>query len=151
MLYNLGNILKDMTNFEIHQNLFKYWFALLHFAMDYPVAPNFNEGSLMHWVGGLWALTQDPLIRHHRTLTLVGFWRTAFYFLMAFEFWRIFVNLIWDIWKFHIHLKILHMCDNLQISIRRAKTVFKKKEHFQKRYKDAIIFTTNSIWNQVGV
>ena len=26
-----------MTNFKIHQNLFKYWFALLHFAMDDPV------------------------------------------------------------------------------------------------------------------
>ena len=32
----LGDILKAITNFIIHQKLFKYWFTLLHFAMDDP-------------------------------------------------------------------------------------------------------------------
>ena len=32
--YSLGNMLKAITNFQIHQNLFKYWFTLWHFAMD---------------------------------------------------------------------------------------------------------------------
>jgi hypothetical protein len=26
-----------IADFEIHQNLFKYWFTLLHFVMDDPV------------------------------------------------------------------------------------------------------------------
>ena len=28
---------RNIINFEIHQNLFKYWFTLWHFAMDDPV------------------------------------------------------------------------------------------------------------------
>ena len=47
-LFSLGNIVKAITDLEIHQLLLKYWFTLLHFAMDHPVAQNFNEGSLTH-------------------------------------------------------------------------------------------------------
>ena len=35
--YNLWNILKAITNFKIHQYLFKYVFTSWHFAMDDPV------------------------------------------------------------------------------------------------------------------
>ena len=35
--YNHGYIVKAISNFEIHQELFKIWFTLLHFAMDDPV------------------------------------------------------------------------------------------------------------------
>ena len=37
-MLKFGNILKAITNFETHQNLFKHLFTLLHFAMDDPVA-----------------------------------------------------------------------------------------------------------------
>ena len=30
-------MLKAITNFQIYQNLFKYWFTLSHFALDDPV------------------------------------------------------------------------------------------------------------------
>ena len=30
-------MLKAINIFKIHQNLFKYWFTLLHFALDDPV------------------------------------------------------------------------------------------------------------------
>ena len=30
-------MLKAINNFVIYQNLFKYWFTLLHFDMDDPV------------------------------------------------------------------------------------------------------------------
>jgi hypothetical protein len=35
--YHLGNMLKAINNFQIYQNLFKYWFTLLHFVLDDPV------------------------------------------------------------------------------------------------------------------
>ena len=37
-MLKFGNILKAITNFKIHQNLFNHLFTLLHFAMDDPVA-----------------------------------------------------------------------------------------------------------------
>ena len=34
---SLGNMLKTIIEFEIHQNLFQNWFSLLHFATEDPV------------------------------------------------------------------------------------------------------------------
>ena len=34
--YSLNEMPKAITNFAIHENLFKYWFTLRHFAMDDP-------------------------------------------------------------------------------------------------------------------
>ena len=31
------NMLKAIKNFQIHQNLYKYWFTFIHFDMEHPV------------------------------------------------------------------------------------------------------------------
>ena len=44
----LGTILNAMTNFKIHQNLFKYWFTLLQFAMDHPVLFHLEVATILN-------------------------------------------------------------------------------------------------------
>ena len=70
-------MLKAITNFKIHQILFKYWFTLWHFAMDDPVCT--------------WAIL-SLLILHNCTVSV--WWVVYFFaFFLSFLLYYIAVSL----------------------------------------------------------
>ena len=46
--YNLGNMLKAIIGFQIHQNLFKCWFTFRHFDMEHPVDYSTTHLTISH-------------------------------------------------------------------------------------------------------